>query len=188
MIGFLLLYVASSDLVSELSTIAGYISFIDPVLLCAIIPIKTYSNTEADKSTILKENKNKSGIYLWRNTLNGKQYIGSAINLSNRLSFYYSFKGMEDYLKNSQSYIYNAILKYGHSNFSLTIIEYCKPEKCLEREDYYLCSLPHEYNILQKAGSWLGHKHSDESKTIMSEAHKGKTLSEETKKNNIWFS
>ena len=64
MIGFLLLYVASSDLVSELSTIAGYISFIDAVLLCAIIPIKTYSNTEADKSTILKENKNKSGIYL----------------------------------------------------------------------------------------------------------------------------
>ena len=60
---------------------------------------------------------------------------------------------MEDYLKNSQSSIYNAILKYGHSNFSLTILEYCKPEKCLEREDYYLCSLPHEYNILKKAGS-----------------------------------
>jgi len=63
---------------------------------------------------------------------------------------------MENYLQNSKSYIYNAILKYGHSNFSLTILEYCSPDKCLEREDFYLCSLPHEYNILEKAGSRLG--------------------------------
>jgi hypothetical protein len=28
-----------------------------------IIPIKSYSNAEADKKKILKENKNKSGIY-----------------------------------------------------------------------------------------------------------------------------
>ena len=37
---------------------------IDPVLLCAIIPIKSYSNAEADKKKIIKENKNKSGIYM----------------------------------------------------------------------------------------------------------------------------
>jgi len=35
----------------------------DPFLLAAIIPIKSYSNAEADKAKILKENKNKSGIY-----------------------------------------------------------------------------------------------------------------------------
>src|SRR5437588_3260028 len=34
-----------------------------PVLLCAFIPIKRYSNAEADKAKIIKENKNKSGIY-----------------------------------------------------------------------------------------------------------------------------
>ena len=80
---------------------------------------------------------------------------------------------MENSLKNSKSHIYNAILKHGHSNFSLTILEYCEPEQCIQREDYYLCSLPHEYNILEKAGSRLGSKHSDESKIIMSEAKKG---------------
>jgi hypothetical protein len=32
-------------------------------LLAAIIPIKSYSNAEAEKSLILKENKKKSGIY-----------------------------------------------------------------------------------------------------------------------------
>jgi hypothetical protein len=39
----------------------------DPVLLCAFIPIKSYSNAEApydEKAIILKENKNKSGIYM----------------------------------------------------------------------------------------------------------------------------
>jgi hypothetical protein len=60
---------------------------IDPVLFCAIISIKSYYNSEAEKATILKENKNKSGIYLWTNLINGKRYIGSAVHLSSRLSF-----------------------------------------------------------------------------------------------------
>ena len=52
--------------------------------------------------------------------------------------------------------------------FLLLFLSSCEPEKCIEREDYYLCYLPHEYNILPKAGSWLGNQHSDESKKIMS--------------------
>jgi group I intron endonuclease len=89
---------------------------------------------------------------------------------------------MENSLQNSKSYIHIALLKYGHANFSLTILEYCKPEQCLEREDFYLSCFPHEYNILPKAGSSLGSKHSEESKQKISEAHKGKTLSDETRK------
>ena len=65
--------------------------------------------------------------------------------------------------------INRALLKHGYSNFSLTILEYCLPDKCLEREDFYLCSLPHEYNIAKKAGApFLGRTHSDETKIIMS--------------------
>ena len=90
--------------------------------LAAIIPIKSYFNAEADKNTIISDNKNKSGIYMWKNLINGKQYIGSAMDLYNRLSFYYSFPAMQNSLKNSKSFIYNAILKHGHSNFSLTIL------------------------------------------------------------------
>ena len=55
---------SSSDLVSILSTTAGDIGFSDSFLLTAIIPIKIYSNAEAEKDTILKDNKNKSGIYM----------------------------------------------------------------------------------------------------------------------------
>jgi group I intron endonuclease len=60
---------------------------------------------------------------------------------------------MEDALKKGRSHIYRALLKHGHENFSLTILEYCEPEQCIEREDFYLSSLQHEYNILPKAGS-----------------------------------
>jgi group I intron endonuclease len=81
---------------------------------------------------------------------------------------------MEDALKKGRSHIYSALLKYGHSNFSITILEYCSPEKCIEREDFYLYSLNHEYNIANKAGApFTGRKHSKESIQIMSETKKG---------------
>jgi len=47
--------------------------YIDPWVLAAIIPIKTYSNAEQDKSTILADNKDKSGIYMWTNNINKKK-------------------------------------------------------------------------------------------------------------------
>lgn len=34
---------------------------------------------------IVKDNNNKSGIYCWQNKLNGKLYVGSAVNLSVRI-------------------------------------------------------------------------------------------------------
>ena len=157
---------------------------IDPFwLLAAIIPIKSYSNAEDDKDKILKENKDKSGIYMWKNKKNGKKYIGSAIDLLKRLSSYYSTTYMEDALTRSNSHIYRALLKNGHSNFSLTILEYCEPEKCLIREKHYLDLLPHEYNIAQDpTAPMFGRTHSDATKKIMSDAKKGTNHTEETKK------
>jgi group I intron endonuclease len=59
-------------------------------------------------------------------------------------------------------YICNALLKHGYPNFSLTILEYCSPEKCLEREKHYLDILQPEYNIsLNPTAPMLGRKHSD---------------------------
>jgi len=59
--------------------------------------------------------------------------------------------------------IYKALLKYGHVNFKLEILEYCEPSKCIERENYYSKLLKPEYNILQKARSSRGYKHTPES-------------------------
>jgi group I intron endonuclease len=89
---------------------------------------------------------------------------------------------MEDALTRSNSHIYRALLKNGHSNFSLTILEYCEPEKCLIREKHYWDIFNPEYNIAQDPTAPMsGRTHSDTTKIIMSEAKKGENLSNETK-------
>jgi len=88
-----------------------------------IIPIKSYSNLEKYKDTILKDNKGKSGIYRWNNLITKKSYVGSAICLSKRLRDYFSPKALKRLLMGRSSYIYRAILKYDYFNFNLEILE-----------------------------------------------------------------
>jgi group I intron endonuclease len=65
--------------------------------------------------------------------------------------------------------IYKALLKYGCSNFSLEILEYCEPSKCIEREQYNLDLLKPEYNIsLTARAPMTGRNHSEETKLLMS--------------------
>jgi hypothetical protein len=74
--------------------------------------------------------------------------------------------------------IYKALLKYGHSNFKLEILEYCEKENVISREQHYLDIFKPQYNILKNAYSLLGYKHSAESRAKMS-AH-AENRSEET--------
>jgi hypothetical protein len=76
--------------------------------------------------------------------------------------------------------INRALLKYGYSNFTLEIIEYCEPSDVIDREQFYLDKLKPEYNILTKAGSSLGYQHSEETKIKISESRIGHKHSEET--------
>ena len=64
-------------------------------------------------------------------------------------------------------FINKAILKHGYYNFRLDILEYCAPEECIEREQFYIDALKPEYNILIRAGSSLGFKHSEKTKLRM---------------------
>lgn len=127
-----------------------------------IVPIVSYSNADKDKSIIYKENKKKSGIYRWNNLITDKSYIGSSIYLYNRFSNYYSLAYLKNKVKKGSSIICNSLLKYGHYNFSIDILEYCEPSVLIKREQYYIDILKPEYNILKKAGSSLGYKHTKE--------------------------
>ena len=122
-----------------------------------ITPVVTY-NLEDDKALLLKDNKDKCGIYRLINRINNKSYIGSANNLRTRFYVYYS----SNRLKNSNMIIYKAILKYGYKNFTLDILEYCNPNVLLEREQYYIDNLEPIYNSLTKAGSSIGYKHTSD--------------------------
>jgi len=112
-----------------------------------------YSNAVTDKARILSENKGKSGVYRLTNLLNAKFYIGSGVNLSIRLSYYYSKKHMETQLKRGKSPIYSSILHYGLSNFTLDILEYCEPSDAVSREQHYIDILKPDYNLNPTAGS-----------------------------------
>ena len=135
----------------------------------------TYVNSLSERKDIIKNNKKKSGVYRWINQVNGKSYVGSSVDLSYRLKQYYSVTYLNR--KKSVSSINRALVKYGHSNFKLEILEYCETNRLiiLEREQYYIDLLKPEYNILKIAGSPLGYKHTEESLANM----KSRKLSEE---------
>lgn len=97
-------------------------------------------------------------------------------------------------MKRNPRPIHAALLKYGHDNFNLEILEYCKADELIKREQYYLDSLTPEYNVLKNAYSLLGYKHTPETiaklklkevtqehKDLLSTVHSGKEVSQETR-------
>jgi len=137
-----------------------------------IKPVNYYNNMYDFKSIIIKDNKNKSGIYKFTNKLNGNFYIGSSVNLSRRFINYYSLS----YISKVKSHltISRAFIKYGYSNFELEILDYCNVSDLLKREQYYIDSLKPIYNIAKIAGSTLGVIKSKEQKDNISKGLKGK--------------
>ena len=80
--------------------------------------------------------------------------------------------------------IFRALLKYGYSKFSLEILEYCDPTKCLIRERYYIKNIKPEYNISQFPQSpHEGLKHSDEARAKMKAKTLGRVKTEQHKLN-----
>lgn len=125
-----------------------------------------------------------SGIYKIINIAKDKIYIGSAIDLKSRKWLHWNS------LKNNihhNSYLQNSWNKYGEYCFIFNVLEYCSENKLIEREQYWIdltncCDPKIGYNILKKARSPIGYKHTEEAKLKLSLAHKGKPKSEEHKR------
>lgn len=130
-----------------------------------------YLDMEAEKKNILQENKGKPGIYMITNKITKDFYIGQSKNLYNRFLNYFNTA----YLKRAYSSIISrAILKYGYSNFSLTILEYCDKADLTAREQYYFDTLNPIYNILKIAGGYaVDFTHTEETKSHLSKRLKG---------------
>lgn len=93
-----------------------------------------YIDMESNKKNILEENKGKPGIYMITNKKTKDFYIGQSKNLYNRFLNYFN----PAYLKRfPNSIIGRAVIKYGYSNFSLTILEYCDKANLTAREQYH---------------------------------------------------
>jgi group I intron endonuclease len=129
---------------------------------------------------LIKEQKNKVGIYYIINLLNGHCYIGSSKNISQRMRNHLN----RSYLilkKNSNMPFTRSLLKYGSENFGVIIIEYSNLEDLYERETFWISKLNPYYNILKEGGSSNNYRHSDITKKIISNLAKNRILSSSTK-------
>nr|YP_008965372.1 GIYYIG [Rhynchosporium commune]AHC02360.1 GIYYIG [Rhynchosporium commune] len=126
---------------------------------------------------IINDNKNMSGIYKWSNKITKDIYVGQSINLAKTFIKYFNLS----YLKDRESIVISsALIKYGYSNFSLEILEYCDIDHLTEREQYYFDNLNPRYNTLKIASSSLGDKPSLVRKTKIRLALKGVYVKEKS--------
>ena len=128
----------------------------------------------------------KTGIYRITNKVNGKFYIGSAVNL--RMRFYEHIRLLNK-KQHPNEYLQKAWIKYGAENFGFEVIEYCLKEELIEREQFFMDLyqvVDFGYNINPLAGlTRLDAKLNDEQRKNHAERmiklNKGRKLSEETK-------
>lgn len=111
-------------------------------------------------------------------------YIGQAYNFQKRWKNHRIELNLN---RHCNPYLQSAWNKYGSYNFEFTIIENCEVEKLTEREQYWMDIYKSAYrtlgyNLAPAAGSTLGVKHSEETKTMWSEMRKGKSIHTEESK------
>jgi len=125
--------------------------------------------------------KDISGIYCVLNNSTGQIYLGSSIDLYNRI--------LDHVTGNcSNLYLQRAILKYGLATFSFLVIEQCAKDQLLIREQYWLDWLFEKpenllspplwggkrgYNFASVAGSCTGVLRSPETRALISDLKKG---------------
>jgi group I intron endonuclease len=142
--------------------------------------IMIYDNFEEKRANILKDQKDKSGVYCLINKINGHSYVGSSINLASRMKNYLN----NAFLKSRQNVnmpIVKALLKYSQSNFTLLILEHVDTESLIIRETYFITSVIPYYNVLKQGYSSLGYKHTKETKELLSQLMKNRVHSDRTK-------
>jgi group I intron endonuclease len=107
-----------------------------------------FLNVLDQRNVISNDLKYKSGIYCWYNLINGNYYIGSGLELRNRINGYFQQSYYRDI---ANLIIIRAILKYALGYFALIILEYTSKTELLSREQYWLDWLKPESNILERA-------------------------------------
>ena len=103
---------------------------------------------------------NVSGIYCIRNKVNNKEYIGSSVNVFNRLK---NHSWALRYNKHKNKILQLSFNKYNIDNFEVFLIEKTNSETLIEREQFFVDTCKPIYNIHKECvASCLGIKKSKE--------------------------
>lgn len=104
------------------------------------------------------------GIYLIRNAINGKCYVGLSTDIKAR------FKHHRRHAGRLSTTISMALFKHGLNSFEFTILEECQPCELNAREVCWIAKLSPAYN--QTPGGFGVRTHSAKTLTLLSEAGK----------------
>ena len=78
----------------------------------------------------------KTGIYLIRNRVSGKCYVGKAMDIESRWKQHIAASK-----KKSKQAIHKAIAKYGEEQFEFSVLEECSAEQLNDREIHWIKEL-----------------------------------------------
>ena len=95
-----------------------------------------------------KENLSKTGVYIFRNTISKKCYIGSTVvSFTKRLDHHLFHLRKNSHKNNHFQLAWN---KYGEDVFEFDILEICDKCDCLTKEQYYLDTILHAKEFIEK--------------------------------------
>lgn len=121
-----------------------------------------------------------AGVYAFRNTIDGKVYVGSAVTIRSRRSHHLAYLRRGDH-RNVK--LQRAWTKYGESAFVFEVLEYVTDLAILRpREQFWMDhhdAVRSGYNIHPRADGPTGMKHTEEWKKSHSEKMKGRRLTPE---------
>jgi group I intron endonuclease len=125
----------------------------------------------------------QSGIYIIKNSANGKFYIGSAVDVRDRWRCHKKNLRAGNH---RNAHLQRAWVQDGEQSFIFEVLLYCEKENTLFFEQraldrYFACLPTRLYNLNRCAASPLGRKLSDQTKAKLRAANLGKQLSDEHK-------
>lgn len=109
-----------------------------------------------------------TGIYEIRNLVNGKRYVGSAVDFGNRWRVHAQSLARGDH---HSTPLQRAWRRYGPSAFQFNKLLACSKDNLIMYEQICMDALAPEYNVAPVAGSQLGYRHAPESRAKMSAAN-----------------
>lgn len=115
--------------------------------------------------------KEKCGIYMFFNMKSGKRYVGSSVDIYNRIHEHVHNLNNN---KAHNAHFQNSWNKHGEEAFIFCVLEYCEPEIRFEREQYYIDYLKPEYNLTLNVVANFGHSPSQETRNKISTTLKEK--------------
>lgn len=110
-----------------------------------------------------------SGVYCIENIASGRRYIGSAVDIHKRWKEHR--RQLRDGHHHSK-FMQRCWNKYGEAAFAFRILLFCAREHVLMYEQTLLDAWKPEYNTSPTAGSQLGYRHSEETRSKLSDAAK----------------